>query len=62
MTRSDRLWSKNYSYSQALRYEDNIDLKELRSSKAIIKKLNSSPKSINDSLAPIKSLYQLLGN
>lgn len=59
MNRADRLNTKNYSYSQSLRYEDNINLKDLRG-KAIIKKLNKKPSKFNDALEPIKSLYQLL--
>ena len=61
MTRSDRLWCKNYSYSQNIRYEDTINLRAMRAKDPIVKKANKTKDKFNESLDPIKNLYSLLG-
>lgn len=61
MTRSDRLWCKNYSYSQNMRYEDTINITSMRSKEPLVRKLNRTKDKINNSLEPIKNLYRLLG-
>lgn len=61
MNRSDRVWCKNYSYSQNMRYEDTINISHMRAKEPIVRKLNKTKDKFNNSLEPIKNLYRLLG-